>query len=180
MPRVQGGDRPPASIYLVGFMASGKTAVGRRLAAALALPFEDVDTWIEAAAGRSVAAIWRSEGDAGFRAREAEALLRVSGRRAVIATGGGLPLLAGNRELLLATGMVLWLKVRFGILWKRGSIERRGVRPLWRERASLEALFVARRAVYRFAHVTCAVGHEEPGVTASRLASLVRAWEGRH
>jgi shikimate kinase / 3-dehydroquinate synthase len=79
------------TIVLSGFMATGKSTVGARLAARLGLPFVDTDESIASASGRSVAELWRAEGEAGFRAREAEIVTKLleDDVRRVVAFGGG-------------------------------------------------------------------------------------------
>ena len=107
---------PPADddapIFLIGFMASGKTTVGRLLAERLDWTFVDLDKVIEDGAGKTVADIFATEGEAGFRTRETEALREVAKRRkAVVATGGGAPCREENIEAMLAAGRVFWLDV---------------------------------------------------------------------
>jgi shikimate kinase len=107
---------PPADddapIFLIGFMASGKTTVGRLLAERLDWTFVDLDKVIEDGAGKTVAAIFAAEGEAGFRKRETEALHEVAKRReVVVATGGGAPCRDENIEAMLAVGRVFWLDV---------------------------------------------------------------------
>ena len=97
-------------VILTGFMATGKTEVGRRLARRLGRPFVDVDGLVEAATGKSVADIFASEGEARFRELERVAVddaCRVS--EAVIATGGGTLLDAENRRRLAAAGPIVCL-----------------------------------------------------------------------
>ena len=99
-----------ANLVLAGFMGTGKTAVGREVAAELALPFLDLDDAIARQAGRSVAEIFATEGEAGFRARERLALRDaacLSGT--VIATGGGAPLQRASFAPLAASGLVVLL-----------------------------------------------------------------------
>jgi len=97
-------------VILTGFMATGKTEVGRRLARRLGRPFVDIDGLVEAASGKKVADIFASEGEARFRQLEraavAEACL-VS--EAVVATGGGTLLDAENRRRLAAAGPIVCL-----------------------------------------------------------------------
>lgn len=89
------------NIVLTGFMAAGKSAVGRRVAQRLGWRFVDLDVEVERAAGRSIPEIFSGEGEEGFRRWEAEALARVLGEdRRVIATGGGVLLREENRRLL--------------------------------------------------------------------------------
>src|SRR5690606_21135862 len=100
------------TIWLVGAMGAGKSAVGPRLAARLGLPFVDADAEIERAAGASIAAIFEREGEASFRARERAAIEAQAGRAAVVALGGGAIAQPGAAERLAATGTVVWLRAR--------------------------------------------------------------------
>lgn len=99
------------SIFLVGPMGSGKTAVGKNLARRLGLRFVDSDAEIEARMGVDIPYIFEREGEAGFRARERDvidALTRQAG--IVLATGGGAILRPENRERLAARGTVVYLE----------------------------------------------------------------------
>lgn len=107
------GTPPPAHVVLVGMMATGKTTVGRLLADALARPLFDSDDQVEARAGRSVREIWRTEGEAAFRALEVEALADAldSPTPAVIAAAGGVVLSEENRARLAGDDVtVVWLR----------------------------------------------------------------------
>jgi shikimate kinase len=106
-------------LYLVGYRGTGKSTVGRLVAAELGRPFVDLDERIEAAARTSIAGIFASEGEAGFRDREAEALATIEGPPSVIATGGGIILREENRRLLKATGFVVWLQASAEAIWDR-------------------------------------------------------------
>lgn len=100
------------NVVLVGPMGSGKSHVGRLLAARLGLHFVDVDARIEAEAGMSIPAIFASEGEAGFRERERAALanvLALDGQ--VAATGGGAVLSEANRSAMRSAGRVVYLHV---------------------------------------------------------------------
>ena len=108
------------NIYLYGPSGSGKSTVGRILASQLALPFTDLDEHIVSAAQKSVAEIFASEGEAGFRVRESVALKEMaSARTQVIALGGGALLSEANRQLALATGQVLCFCASLETLVKR-------------------------------------------------------------
>ena len=97
-------------------MASGKTTVGRKLAARLGWEFIDSDEQVEARAGRTVAEIWREEGEDVFRSLEREALedalASTEARPAIVAAAGGTVLDAGNRALLRGHPPVVWLRAR--------------------------------------------------------------------
>lgn len=100
------------NLILVGPMGSGKSSIGRRLAERLGLPFTDADREIEVATGATIPLIFELEGEAGFRERERETLMRLcQGGPQVIATGGGAVLRADNRALLAQAGFVLFLDV---------------------------------------------------------------------
>lgn len=143
---------PPARpVALVGFMGAGKSTLGPRLAARLQRPFVDLDEEVVRAAGRSIPEIFAAEGEAGFRAREREALeAALAGGDAVVATGGGIVEEAGCRRRLREAATVLWLDLRFEVA--RARIEAAGVaqRPLvdrlgW---GGVEELLARRRPLY--------------------------------
>ena len=101
-------------LYLLGLPGAGKTTLGQQLAARYGREFVDLDAEIVAAAGQSIPAIFASEGEAGFRAREAAALRAVATRPSpplVVATGGGAPCFHDNMAVLRASGFTLWLDV---------------------------------------------------------------------
>lgn len=101
------------NIYLVGMMGSGKTTLGRLLAEELERPFVDLDEMIELQTGRSIAEIFREEGEAGFRELETASLLEISRvRGGVVALGGGAVLREINRRIIQTTGYSIYLKVR--------------------------------------------------------------------
>src|SRR5580692_307453 len=107
-------------VILIGYRATGKTTVGRLLAAQLGWEFADVDDYIESNFGGSIADIFAAEGETGFRKREAEVLSVLCGReRCVIATGGGAILRPENRELMRAAGVVVWLTAGCETIWGR-------------------------------------------------------------
>jgi len=99
------------SVFLVGPMGSGKTAVGRHLARALRLPFHDSDAEIERRTGVDIPFIFEKEGEAGFRQREREALEVLTALEGIVlATGGGAVLLPENRRVLSERGCVVYLQ----------------------------------------------------------------------
>ena len=96
---------PRLGVALVGLPASGKSSVGRELAAILGLPFRDLDELVEAGAGMGVPEIFAAEGEAGFRQRESNALKEVAaGSTCVVGLGGGALLRPENRTLRPARG----------------------------------------------------------------------------
>jgi len=117
------------SIVLIGLMGAGKTAVGRRLANRLDLPFVDADTEIEVAAGASIGEIFAEHGENYFRQGERKVIMRLlEGGPQVLATGGGAYMNADTRAAIKARGLSIWLKAELKVLLKR--VGRRGNRPL--------------------------------------------------
>ncbi len=148
-------------IYLVGFMGSGKSTIGRRLAAALGLPFADLDEDIEAAAGRRIADIFSTDGEAAFREAEHAALAaRVrSGDAIVLALGGGAFAFPRNRELLAGAGTSVWLDCPFAVALRR--VDGFAHRPLAQDPAQFRALFEKRIADYSMADVRIPAGSDD-------------------
>jgi shikimate kinase len=98
------------SIFLVGPMGSGKSAVGRQLARMLRRDFLDSDAEIEARTGVDIAFIFEKEGEAGFRRREREAIDALTALPCIVlATGGGAVLDPANRAALASRGLVVYL-----------------------------------------------------------------------
>ena len=117
------------NLILVGPMGAGKTSIGRRLAELLRLAFVDADRDIESRTGVAVGTIFDCEGEAGFRARERDALAELlAGDGRVIATGGGAVLDADNRERMRRRGFVVHLDVGPEAQLQRLARDR--VRPL--------------------------------------------------
>ncbi len=140
---------PP--IFLIGFMASGKTTVGRALAGRLGLPFVDLDAAIEEDARMSIPDIFAAEGEAGFRARETRALAAMLIGDRVVATGGGTPCTGDALARMRAAGPVVALTAPLSDLL--GRVDDPSSRPLLAQpREQTETLYAARLPVYRQAH----------------------------
>jgi len=141
------------NIYLVGLMGAGKTTVGRHLAKRLGWPFLDSDQLVVERTGVSIPTIFEIEGEAGFRRREKQAILDLSGQaNIVLATGGGAVLDADNRQRLMDTGWVVYLDIPPALIFKRMCNQRN--RPLLcvdNPLARLEELHVQRDPLYRAA-----------------------------
>lgn len=144
-------------IYLIGFMAAGKTTVGRALARRLGWRFEDIDDLIERRERSTVAEIFAKHGEPYFRQVEREMLqLLVPMRHVVVATGGGSFADPDNRTVINSDGVSVWLDVPLVDIVARIPLD--GRRPLAADRAALERLYITRVDSYRQAHLRIAAG----------------------
>ncbi len=113
-------DKPMSRIYLIGYMGSGKTTVGEKLARRLDLQFIDVDKFIENRYRKSVSEIFSEKGEDTFRLIEHSALKEISNfENIVISTGGGAPCFHGTMYLMNQTGVTIYLKASIAILARR-------------------------------------------------------------
>ncbi|MFO0799248.1 MAG: shikimate kinase [Gemmataceae bacterium] len=167
-------------ILLVGPRGSGKSTVGPELARRLGWKFVDADEVVEATAGKSVAAIFAAEGEAGFRDREAAAIRELCGRaNHVVATGGGAVLRESNRALLKRSGFVAWLTVRPEVAFARMTADpttaaRRPNLTAAGGLSELRELIAAREPLYRaVADFTCDTAGASPDAAA---AAILTAW----
>ena len=154
MQAAKGGDAP---LFLIGFMATGKTTVGQLVAGRRGWAFVDLDQAIVAAAGMPVAEIFATEGEDGFRRREAEAVRAACTRgRTVIATGGGAACREENLQVMLAGGTVVALSATPAEVLRR--IGGAAGRPLLDGKTdplgTAAALLAAREPFYARAHHT--------------------------
>jgi 3-dehydroquinate synthase len=158
------------SIFLIGFMASGKSQVARILAQQLNMPSVDLDTLIEEDAGQTVAQIFSAEGEAGFRKRESEALRAVcEGPASVIATGGGAPCQPGHLEQMKEAGVVVQLETELATALDRAGASP-DTRPLLNEPgADIEALYRRRAPVYRRAQLCVSTEEKTPNQVADSI-----------
>jgi shikimate kinase len=172
-----------APLFIIGFMATGKTTVGRILASRLGWAFQDLDADVTASAGMTVAEIFAAEGEAGFRRRETEAVRAASGlSRTVVATGGGAACREPNLSLMLAAGRVVALAATPEEVLRRTGGGRSG-RPLLDGEAdalgAARALLATREPFYaRAHHQVDTVGKTPDAVAAEVLAMLGRQERG--
>jgi shikimate kinase len=160
-------DQPPATnhqpstIFVVGFMASGKTSVGRALAALTARPFVDLDQVVEARAGCTIAELIAREGEAKFREVETECLRRAAGETgAVVALGGGAFTREVNREVVSASGVSVWIDAPFELCWRRITGDAT-VRPLAPNEEAARRRYDERRALYSLARVRVQISEQQ-------------------
>ena len=117
-------------VYIIGFMGSGKSTAGKRLAATLGWSFIDLDRKIEEVAGKTIPEIFSQEGEDRFRSLETEVLRSLKSQvRTIVSTGGGTPCHGDNMEFMLETGVTVYLKMSTGQLVSRllGSTEDRPI-----------------------------------------------------
>ncbi|MEO8359736.1 MAG: shikimate kinase [Vicinamibacteria bacterium] len=164
----------PSRIALVGFMGSGKSTVGRLLAAQAGYAFVDTDEEIEARQKAKIGDIFRIQGEAAFRAMEAETIHRLLSLEAmVIATGGGTFAQSACAEDLLARAVTVHLSCDFAEAFAR--VADQGGRPLVeRGIVEAEALYTERKAKYARSHVTVDTTRRSPDQVAADILEGVR------
>ena len=158
-------------IFLTGFMGAGKTSVGRRLAARLGWPFFDLDEKIEELAGESVREIFDAGGEGRFRDLEGRVLADAMGQDpVVVATGGGTLTFPRNLAAARSAGLVVWLNPEFATLTRRVGGRGKEDRPLFRDEATVLALYRERLPAYALADLKVDVG---PGESAEEVAARI-------
>jgi shikimate kinase len=165
------------SVFLIGPMGSGKTAVGRALARSLGLAFHDSDAEVERRTGVDIPFIFEKEGEAGFRLREREAIEALTQLpRIVLATGGGAVLSPENRRHLAERGCVVYLET--SVTQQADRVRHGRNRPLLAEQGDiagrLGALMDVRSPLYgEIADLTVSTdGRRVPAVTEEILKLL--------
>jgi len=168
------------SIVLIGLMGAGKTAVGRRLASKLDLPFTDADSEIELAAGQTVSEIFAEHGEPYFRQGETKVIARLlQGGPQVLATGGGAYMDAHTRANIKARGVSVWLKAELPVLLHR--VRRRSDRPLLASGEPdkmMRDLMEKRYPVYAEANITVESRDLPHDVIVSEVVEALSRWLG--
>lgn len=143
-------------IVLVGMMVAGKSAVGRKLAARLGMPFVDSDAEIEAASGMTISRFFESRGEDEFRQGERRVIARLlQGPPCVLSTGGGAFMDPQTRALIAEKAIAIWIKADIDTLVRRAA--RKEDRPLLKDgdvRERLQSLLAVREPVYAEAVLT--------------------------
>ena len=148
-------------IYLVGFMGSGKTTVGRELATRIDAPFFDLDELVESAEKTSIKEIFAQHGEPYFRKRERDILRSTKNLdAAVVATGGGTFTFDENIQFIQSEGMSVYLSAPYALLRSRLG-PKASERPLFTDDLSTHELYASRIRYYRMADLTVEVREEE-------------------
>jgi shikimate kinase len=171
------------SVVLVGMMGAGKSSVGRRLAARLAVPFVDADAEIEKAhAGMTISEIFATHGEPYFRAGETRVIARLlEGGPQVLATGGGAFMSADTRNAIRLKGISVWLRATIDVLNRR--IKRRGDRPLLKgtdAAETLRRLLEEREPVYALADFTVESRDVPHETIVDEIVAGLRGWVAPH
>jgi shikimate kinase len=166
-------------IFLIGFMGSGKTTLGRPLATRLGYRFVDLDREIEQGEGRTIGEIFSTDGEAAFRALEGAYLQRVieQGGDAVVSTGGGTPCFGEHMAEMNRSGVTVYLKLAPAVLVNR-LLSAHLQRPLVAGKSPEELLvyitetLAEREVYYRRANVVVA----DPSRDVRRLVEILNPY----
>ncbi len=166
-----------AGVILVGMMGSGKSTIGRELAARLDVPFQDTDKLLERALGRSIHSWFAYYGEQAFRQHETRVLCDLEPAPRILATGGGIVLRPENWVQMRRLGTVVFLDVALATLLARlGTTTNR--RPLleaedWPER--VERILTERRPLYEQADLRVVVADEPTETVVDRVLEALVA-----
>jgi shikimate kinase len=168
-------------IWIIGYMGSGKSTVGRLLAERLGAAFTDSDEWIVHSSGKTVATLFELEGEISFRAREqqcAEAIISARREKHIVACGGGTPCHNDLIDRMLSSGTVIYLAASVSTLTQRLSEAPAG-RPLLkgvdtdRLGKDIQERLKTRVPVYNQAHITVVTDGKTPETVVAEIVRLV-------
>lgn len=159
------------NIVLIGFMAVGKTTVGKSLSYLMHYQFVDTDLYIEKKEGKKISSIFKDKGEPYFRELEKKVSKELlKNPRKVISTGGGLFMDEGNRALFLKEDYVVFLRVSMDTVYKR--VKKNNKRPLAQgvTKETLESRYKKRLPAYEKAHLAV----DTDGKTAFEIAKEIK------
>ena len=172
----------PRTVALVGLMGAGKSAIGKRLALRLGLPFVDADDEIERAAGCSIAEFFERHGEAAFRAGERRVIARLlTDPIHVLSTGGGAYVDPDTRALMRGKALTVWLRAELEVLYDR--VRKRSHRPLLRQgdpREILAGLMSKRHPIYAEADIIVESTAQPVDRTTDEVIAAVRRYVETH
>ncbi len=165
-------------IYLIGFMGSGKTTVGRELADRLGWRFIDTDKLIEDRFGLSISEIFSEYGEIFFRVEERTTLQSIfNEKKVVVATGGGMPIFFDNLLLMKKSGFVVYLSLSDILISQRLNNENETSKRPLAKKDGLEALLNFRKKYYCKAHYICEAGNHSPFELANIIKGAYKRWK---
>ena len=163
------------NIVLIGFMGSGKTTIGSKLARRLGYYFLDMDAQIESEQGCSVREIFNYAGEAHFRALETQLLKRlIDLKNTVISTGGGVVTMDGNLGLMKQIGKLIYLKVPLEELLHR--LKQDTKRPLLQSEDAeqkIRALLQQRSPLYEQADYIIEANQTSPQIVTTQIIQVL-------
>jgi len=162
------------NIVLIGFMASGKTSVGRRAAKRLGFRFMDTDHFIESEQGCAISEIFETRGEPAFRAMESALLQRLKRLdNYVLATGGGIVTTPGSMERLKDVGVVVFLKADLEDILRRLENDKRRPKVQGGDlRTKVTALLGERLPLYEEADIVIETIGKTPNQVAGEVLRL--------
>ncbi|WP_246945956.1 shikimate kinase [Bacillus pinisoli] len=136
------------TIFLTGFMGSGKSTIGRELSNHLQLPVIDTDEQIERETGISIREIFSTFGESYFRDLESKTLFSLPTTNLIVTTGGGMVIRKENREWMRKNGTMVYLQCDFDVIWSR--LEHDQTRPLVvnSQKEQIKHLYLERQQYY--------------------------------
>jgi shikimate kinase len=172
----------PRTVALVGLMGAGKSAIGKRLAVRLGLPFVDADSEIERAAGCSIAEFFERHGEAAFRAGERRVIARLlDDPTHILSTGGGAYIDPETRALMRGKALTVWLRAELDVLFDR--VKKRNHRPLLQQgdpREILAGLMTKRHPIYAEADIVVDSSAQPVDRTTDEVIAAVRRYVEVH
>ncbi len=155
-------------VFLVGYMGSGKSFLGEKIAKKLDFRFIDTDTYIEKMSEKSISSIFSEHGEAYFRKLETQAIHKISEmNNLVVATGGGLPCASRNMDILLKNGIVIFLDTNVKLLMLR-LLSEKSKRPMIAKfdnqydlNIFIKAHLSKRLPIYEKAHLSISISDDD-------------------
>ncbi len=163
------------NIYITGFMGAGKTTVGQALSRILKRRFVDMDQVISRKSGMSVSAYFEKLGENNFREVETNALRKIASKKSlIVATGGGTPTSVMNRKIMRVSGKIVHVNVTLDECLDRLGTEANLARPLWKDRASVSALYNSRLEAYADCDTRVEASNDSPEELAWQICDKLQ------
>lgn len=161
------------TIFLTGFMGSGKTTIGKDLSKYLQIPVIDSDEEIERRTESTIRTIFEKDGEDYFRSLETKILLSLPLKDVIVTTGGGIIKKEENRKWMLEHGMVVYLHCDFSVLWERLQIDT--TRPLVVSKAQTEELYETRMPLYMEHHLMIDTSFKNVKEVVTEIAEKIKS-----